>query len=95
MTHQSSLYLVDKMTESATAATTTAGNAGAPTNWRGGAAQQKKKNTMLKELHQVPMHLRFNRYVLTHYRPKTDWKGCVSSLFYFHNETVNIVTHGE
>ena len=63
-------------------------NSNGKTGWRG-------QGMKLKELHQVPMHLRFNRYVLSYYRPKTDWKGCVSSLFYFHNETINIVTHGE
>ncbi len=44
--------------------------------------------------HEVPRHLQFNKYVLGHYRSPSDWKGCLSSLFYLHNETVNIVTHG-
>lgn len=29
------------------------------------------------------------------YRPLQDIKGCINSLFYLHNETINILTHGE
>lgn len=50
-------------------------------------------NLKLLELDQIPSHLRFNKYVLTHYRPATNWVGCLRSLFYLHNETVNILTH--
>lgn len=42
----------------------------------------------------MPQHLQFNPYVLTGYRPLQSWGGCVRSLFYFHNETINILTHG-
>ncbi|XP_045767482.1 progestin and adipoQ receptor family member 4 [Maniola jurtina] len=42
----------------------------------------------------MPQHLQFNPYVLTGYRPLQSWTGCVRSLFYFHNETINILTHG-
>lgn len=42
----------------------------------------------------MPQHLQFNPYVLTGYRPLQSWAGCVGSLFYFHNETINILTHG-
>ncbi|XP_013161603.1 PREDICTED: progestin and adipoQ receptor family member 4 [Papilio xuthus] len=42
----------------------------------------------------MPKHLQFNPYVLTGYRPLQDWAGCIRSLFYFHNETINILTHG-
>lgn len=45
--------------------------------------------------HDVPQHLRFNPYIVTGYRPMSDFWGSVRSLFYLHNETVNIVTHGE
>lgn len=48
----------------------------------------------LKFRHEVPAHLRFNKYVLYYYRPITDWRGCLASLLYIHNETVNILTHG-
>lgn len=43
----------------------------------------------------MPQHLQFNPYVLTGYRPLQDFVGCVGSLFYFHNETINILTHGK
>lgn len=43
----------------------------------------------------MPQHLQFNPYVLTGYRPLQTWAGCLRSLFYFHNETINILTHGE
>lgn len=42
----------------------------------------------------MPRHLQFNPYVLTGYRPLQSAAGCVRSLFYFHNETINILTHG-
>lgn len=42
----------------------------------------------------MPQHLQFNPYVLTGYRPLQGWTDCVRSLFYFHNETINILTHG-
>lgn len=57
--------------------------------WRRGGA------VCLKQWHELPPYLRFNRFVTKHYRPMDDWKGCLSSLFYVHNETVNILTHGE
>lgn len=42
----------------------------------------------------MPQHLQFNPYVLTGYRPLQGWTDCIRSLFYFHNETINILTHG-
>ncbi|KAJ2947385.1 hypothetical protein O0L34_g17154 [Tuta absoluta] len=42
----------------------------------------------------MPQHLQFNPYVLTGYRPLQSWTDCIRSLFYFHNETINILTHG-
>ena len=33
------------------------------------------------------------QYVLTHYRPPLDMRGCIASLTYWHNETINILTH--
>ncbi|XP_058443515.1 progestin and adipoQ receptor family member 4 [Malaya genurostris] len=42
----------------------------------------------------MPQYLQFNPYVLTGYRPLQGVKGCLSSLFYVHNETINILTHG-
>lgn len=55
----------------------------------------KQKLSKLLEINQIPAHLRFNKYVLTHYRPPTNFIGCLKSLFYLHNETVNILTHGK
>ncbi|KAK7082915.1 hypothetical protein SK128_011437, partial [Halocaridina rubra] len=41
----------------------------------------------------IPKHLQFNPYIETGYRPLLSMWGCVMSLFYFHNETINIITH--
>lgn len=43
---------------------------------------------------QVPDHLQFNPYIHEGYRPVATAAECVQSLCYFHNETVNILTHG-
>ena len=43
----------------------------------------------------MPKHLQFNPYVLTGYRPLQTIQGCFYSLFYWHNETINILTHGK
>ncbi|XP_071521088.1 progestin and adipoQ receptor family member 4 isoform X3 [Panulirus ornatus] len=42
----------------------------------------------------IPKHLQFNPYIETGYRPLLSVWGCLMSLFYFHNETINIITHG-
>ncbi|XP_069950845.1 progestin and adipoQ receptor family member 4 isoform X3 [Cherax quadricarinatus] len=42
----------------------------------------------------IPKHLQFNPYIETGYRPLLSAWGCLMSLFYFHNETINIITHG-
>lgn len=49
----------------------------------------------LQEWEDMPKHLQFNPYVLKGYRPLQDIKGCVNSLFYLHNESINILTHGK
>ncbi|CAG0917748.1 unnamed protein product, partial [Notodromas monacha] len=41
----------------------------------------------------VPVHLRFNPFVLTGYRGALDAWSSVASLLYLHNETINILTH--
>ena len=64
-------------------------------NVNAAAINNDKKNCKLLKIHQIPSHLRFNKYVLTHYRPTTNFIGCLKSLFYLHNETVNILTHGK
>jgi len=47
----------------------------------------------LLDFPQVPAHLRFNKYVFSYYRPPLDIRGCIASLTYWHNETINIMTH--
>lgn len=42
----------------------------------------------------MPEHLQFNPYIHTGYRPLQSVKGCLYSLFHWHNETINIVSHG-
>ncbi|XP_017128992.1 progestin and adipoQ receptor family member 4 isoform X2 [Drosophila elegans] len=42
---------------------------------------------------EMPTYLQFNPYVLRGYRPLQTFKGCLLSLFYWHNETINILTH--
>lgn len=41
----------------------------------------------------MPQHLQFNPYIFTGYRPMLSFWGCINSLFYMHNETINIFTH--
>lgn len=41
----------------------------------------------------MPQHLQFNPYIFTGYRPMLSIWGCINSLFYMHNETINIITH--
>lgn len=60
---------------------------------RGGATLAVSAADLLK-WKDMPKHLQFNRYIVEGYRPLTDVKGCLHSLFYFHNETINIITHG-
>ena len=61
----------------------------------GRSDSENEKNRKLLTWHQIPTHLRFNRFVLSHYRAPTNWKGCLMSLGYMHNETINILTHGK
>lgn len=49
----------------------------------------------LLEWKDMPRHLQFNPYILTGYRPLLTIWGSIKSLFYWHNETVNILTHGK
>lgn len=51
--------------------------------------------TDLLQWKDMPKHLQFNPYVIEGYRPLTNVRGCVNSLLYFHNETINIFTHGK
>lgn len=58
---------------------------------------ERKINKKQNLLHwkDMPKHLQFNPYILTGYRPLSDAWGCVSSMFQLHNESINIITHGE
>jgi len=55
----------------------------------------ESNNVRLLTRHDMPEHLRFNPYIVTGYRPTSTFWGSLHSLLYFHNETVNIFTHGE
>lgn len=55
----------------------------------------KTAKPTLLQWNDMPKHLQFNPYIKTGYRPLLNVRGCFNSLFYFHNETVNIVTHGK
>lgn len=48
----------------------------------------------LQNIEDVPDYLRYNPYIKCGYRQQLSTKQCCSSLFYLHNETVNIYTHG-
>ncbi|XP_057332136.1 progestin and adipoQ receptor family member 4 [Microplitis mediator] len=53
-----------------------------------------KDNWCLQTWSDMPSHLQFNPHIRTGYRQITNLKGCLRSLFYIHNETVNTFTHG-
>lgn len=48
----------------------------------------------LLKITEIPSHLRFNEWIETGYRCELSTVECLKSLTYFHNETVNILTHG-
>ncbi|XP_011146651.1 progestin and adipoQ receptor family member 4 [Harpegnathos saltator] len=52
------------------------------------------KVLLLRRWSDMPRHLQFNPHILTGYRPLMTIRQCLGSLFYIHNETVNILTHG-
>jgi hypothetical protein len=55
-----------------------------------------QRNIKLVKFTEVPAYLQFNQYVLEGYRPPNlTAMECIRSLFYFHNETINIFTHGK
>lgn len=47
----------------------------------------------LCKIDDMPPHLQFNKYIHTGYRHTQDTWGCVLSVSYLHNETINILTH--
>jgi hypothetical protein len=54
-----------------------------------------KKRKILLHFRDMPPHLQFNPYIFTGYRPLLTFWGSINSLFYLHNETINILTHGK
>ncbi|KAG7190542.1 hypothetical protein KM043_006643 [Ampulex compressa] len=56
--------------------------------------QEAPKVLLLRRWSDMPRHLQFNPHILTGYRPLMTVRQCLWSLFYIHNETVNILTHG-
>ncbi|CAG9769340.1 unnamed protein product [Ceutorhynchus assimilis] len=55
--------------------------------------EPKKKIKKLFYVNEMPDHLQFNPHILTGYRPLQSPLGCVTSVFQWHNETINIITH--
>lgn len=53
------------------------------------------KNVNLLHWDDMPKHLQFNPYITNGYRPLLSAWGCLNSIFYLHNETINIFTHGK
>lgn len=51
------------------------------------------KKQRLHHWKDMPKHLQFNPYIFTGYRPLLTFWGSLNSLFYMHNETINILTH--
>ncbi|XP_043260974.1 progestin and adipoQ receptor family member 4 [Colletes gigas] len=56
--------------------------------------QEKPRFRLLRRWSDMPQHLQFNPHIRTGYRPLMTVRQCLGSLFYIHNETVNIMTHG-
>ncbi|XP_003401444.1 progestin and adipoQ receptor family member 4 isoform X1 [Bombus affinis] len=56
--------------------------------------EEKPKVRLLRRWSDMPQHLQFNPHIRTGYRPLMTVGQCLRSLFYIHNETVNIITHG-
>ncbi|KAJ7376369.1 Progestin and adipoQ receptor member 4 [Desmophyllum pertusum] len=56
--------------------------------------KKRPKDPPLFRLESCPPWLRFNKYILGGYRCHLSTSQCVDSLFYIHNETFNIYSHG-
>lgn len=59
------------------------------------AGSKTRKDKVLLRISDVPNHLKFNPHILSGYRPLQSPLGCIGSVFQWHNETINIVTHGK
>ncbi|GLU15953.1 hypothetical protein SLE2022_324040 [Rubroshorea leprosula] len=53
----------------------------------------KKVKYQLVEFHSLPAYLRDNEFILGHYRAEWPLKQIFLSIFYIHNETLNVWTH--
>ena len=52
------------------------------------------RGPFLQNYAELPAWQQDNQYILTHYRPASySFKGCAASLFYLHNESVNVHSH--
>ncbi|CAH3167866.1 unnamed protein product [Porites evermanni] len=56
--------------------------------------RKSDNNTRLQRLESCPPWLQFNKYILNGYRCNLSTPQCVESLFYIHNESFNIYSHG-
>lgn len=61
----------------------------------GAAKEPETTKPQLLHWKDMPEHLQFNPYIHTGYRPLSNPWGCVNSMWAWHNETINIVTHGK
>lgn len=52
------------------------------------------QNPLLFRLESSPPWLQFNKFILGGYRCHLTTRQCIDSLFYIHNETFNIYSHG-
>ncbi|CAN8102950.1 unnamed protein product [Discula destructiva] len=58
------------------------------------AVEQKVESTLLLAWHEIDEWRRDNAFIISGYRPTSNsYRGSFSSLFYLHNESVNIWTH--
>jgi hypothetical protein len=64
-------------------------------NRRSNEKESPEKRKNLLHFRDMPPHLQFNPYIFTGYRPLLTFWGSINSLFYLHNETINILTHGK
>ncbi|KAH1027716.1 progestin and adipoQ receptor family member 4 [Dendroctonus ponderosae] len=64
-----------------------------PGETRKDADSRTGKAKVLLCINDVPNHLKFNPHILSGYRPLQSPLGCIGSVFQWHNETINIVTH--
>ncbi|KAM8703063.1 hypothetical protein ACLKA7_005406 [Drosophila subpalustris] len=97
-TPTSALLTTTTTTATTATATTTITQTTTTTTSTSSSSQIVENNNNIDQLlhwQDMPKYLQFNPYVLKGYRPLQTFKGCLLSLFYWHNETINILTHGE